>query len=190
MPEYKFERQDKRIEFNECLSLILKMPDKKTKALISALYLSGARISELLYMKKDDVQYNKKDKTYEFLVISLKKRGSKKKTSFKSTRTLTFNQTSQLLDFFVDYFEEFKTYAGKNDLLFPISRQMVWYYIRKSSKNISPHSFRHSRLQKLADSGASAHQIRLFAGHSRLESSTSYIEASKFSLKPLKDLIE
>lgn len=45
-------------------------------------------------------------------------------------------------------------------------------------KNISFHTFRHTSLKLMADHGATAHQIKSYAGHKSVASSDAYIEAS------------
>lgn len=184
MPKYKYKRQDKRIEHSECNYMILAMPTDKLRALISILYISGGRISEVLRLKPENIVINRKDKTVKILMISLK-RGKSDKGS-QEARPLIFNLNTPFMDIFLESCK--KTKKGE-EIFKDLDRFKVWYYIHKANKFCSPHMFRHSRLQKLADSGATAYQIRSFAGHSKLDSSLSYIQASEFTLKPLKDMI-
>jgi len=185
MPKYKFKRQDKRIEETECAYLINSMPSFQLKAIIATLYVTGARISEILALTPRDIRVNRKEKLIEINIISLKRK-EKEEKPFPTARPLSFNKDTPFIKLLTNYVKDHKT----QDKLFYISREMVWYHIKKASESCSPHIFRHSRLQKLADLGATAHQIRMFAGHKKLGSSISYIESSKHALKDLARLIK
>lgn len=187
MPEYKFKRQSRRIELSEASDLISSMPTQEFKAVISILYLSGARISEVLSLAPAHVRVDKKDNTVYVRFITLKRKDRKRKISFiPHERNLPFSLDSPFIDIFLDYVRSIEN----EEKLFSMSRVTVWKYIKKFNEFISPHSFRHSRLQKLADSNVSAHIIRMWAGHSKLDSSTQYIESSASALKPVSATLD
>lgn len=183
MPKYSFKRQDRRINFAEVSQLVDNMHTLELKAIIAALYLTGARISEVLQLKTNNII--KKDKDVTIILVSLKRRGN---SSSKPTRSLTFEEDAKLMNYLLDYKDFMERKRIKR--MFKLSRQMVWYHIRQHTDVISPHCFRHSRLQQLADAGAGSHRLRSFAGHAKLETSTTYVESSSALLEPLKKLID
>lgn len=151
------------------------------RAILAFLYVSGARISEVLILRVRDVIVDGSDVKVTVATLKRGKSGS----PITLTRDLVFTTTTPYINLFIDHWlyakkemEENPDLYDKDLYLFDSNRKQVWYYIHKVNDYCSPHIFRHSRLQKLADLGASAHEIRLWAGHKRVETSTRYIEQS------------
>jgi integrase len=69
------------------------------------------------------------------------------------------------------------------------NRTAVNRILKKLNPMISPHAFRHSRCQKLADNGATAIQIKAWTGHKKLDMISEYIENSSRLVEPLKNMI-
>lgn len=116
---------------------------------------------------------------------------SKKTKPYTETRILTFKRHNK----YVQIFEDYVVWTLKLELddevkLFTLSRQLANYYIKKLNENVSPHAFRHSRFQKLADLGANPIQLKAFGGWKKMETVMKYVEASKLQTEPLKDMIE
>lgn len=191
MPKYSFVRQNKRIEQPECEEL-LRGQSKEMKAIISLLYLTGARISEVLALTPSSFVLSKSTSEVKITILILKRRKGRRKGTepYRHTRTLTFSRSAPFMNHVMNYVRESRLILHPEGRLFSISRQLVGYYIWKVSKIIAPHSFRHSRLQKLADKGATARQIQAFAGHASITSSDAYVEASEALIAPTKDLID
>lgn len=185
MPIYKFQRSEKRIEQKETNLIILSMPTEELKAVVSLLYISGARISEILSLRRENIIED--IESIQINIISLKQKKKKRETFYiQNERPLTFRRDTPFMNYILEYIKG----VPKSEKLFNVTRFQVWYYIKRANMFCSPHCFRHSRLQRLADLGATAHQIRMFAGHSKIDSSVSYIESSSRSLKPLKELVD
>jgi len=227
MPRYNFVRSNKRIEEWEVRQL-LDGQDYEMSCIISLLYLTGARISEILTMKPTDVVIS--DDEIKITVTTLKRKKKtfslkcricgnqqrvpkkylhkrenlkckictlqdyeiiypKMRESYLHTRALFFNPDAPFMEYVRDYVIDCGMQYKPEKKLFRLTRQLVGYYIWKNSKIISPHSFRHSRLQKLADAGATSRQIQAFAGHVSVSSSDPYIESSEAQVRPTKELI-
>ena len=108
---------------------------------------------------------------------------------YDDTRAMTFKANTPLLDVFMAHFQKRQAFGGDYPM-FDYSRIHMWRLLHQSNPNLSPHAFRHSRLQKLADRGASGYQIKAFAGHRSLDSGLAYIENSKAQTEALKELID
>jgi integrase len=185
MPKYGFKRQTRRIEHAEMNRMLDKIEGGRSmRALVAFLYLTGARISEALAMSTEHVAVDKNDAHLTITTLKQKKRGG----PFRNTRTLVFKRGTPYLDLFMNYWDN----CVDDDVgrMFGFDRFQVWRAIHKVNDACSPHIFRHSRLQKLADGGANAHEIRLFAGHKRVETSTHYIEQSPKITEKLKHMID
>ena len=200
------------------------------KAIIAILYLTGARISEILAMTPRCV--NDLETEVKLRIMSLKRRKEKyvlrcnkcgtsykvrrrfaitpspnlkckvcaskdyaisqktPKSSAIADRILTVKKDAPFLNFVLDFSIDCTMGEGLDAKMFRVSRQLVGYYLWKHSKTVSPHCFRHSRLQKLADKGATARQIQSFAGHASVSSSDPYIESSEALISPTKEMID
>lgn len=115
----------------------------------------------------------------------------KRTKPYTETRILTFKKDKKYAKIFEDYVVWTLQLELDDEVkLFTISRQLANYYLKLLNENISPHAFRHSRFQKLADKGASAIQLKAFGGWKKMDTVMKYVEASKFQTEPLKDMIE
>lgn len=229
MPRYNFVRSDKKISLEETKELMLDQGED-IRCIIALLYLTGARVSEVLALKVGSFDFSGHE--VKIMVNTLKRKKlsfslkcnicgnrqrvprkylrrrenlkcaicsmqdytviapNKKDSYYIHSRPLFFNHDAPFIPEIRKYVDEYTKVFGRDDKLFGLSRQLVGYYIWKRSKIVSPHCFRHSRLQKLADAGLSARAIQKFAGHVSISSSDPYIEASEAMLKPTKDFID
>ena len=146
------------------------------QALIAMLYLSGARVSEILRLTPADV--NVFESEIMIFMPTLKKRDIVKRPIF-------FKRDAPFLDYFVKFFEERKEQSS----LFWITRQRSNYYIKKVNTMISAHAFRHNRAQRFADGGAPSSQIKAWMGWSGWTTAEHYIDNSRQLTEPLKEMI-
>jgi len=80
----------------------------------------------------------------------------------------------------------------------PMSDKVVWWAVREAARRagitrqIGPHTFRHSFATELLEAGTDLRTIQLLMGHSRLEDTTLYLHLSrrhlKMTLNPLDQL--
>ena len=146
----------------------------RNKVMLSLLYASGMRVSELVSMKLDQVHFDSG-------FVSIVGKGGKERMVPLPQNVL------DLLRFYIDtiykkLIPENKI-AQNNQYLFavlykekakPISRQLFWSILKKLIqkseiiKNISPHSLRHSIATHLLKKGANIRLLQVLLGHENL----------------------
>jgi integrase len=188
MGRFSSEREERGYLTDEDVDKIISyQTDIQTKALTSILYMYGCRISEALLLKRSSFHIDN-----EFLWVTMptlkKKPKAKTKPVIDELRKLNVSLESKYCDYIIDYIAD-KKY---DDILFDFSRQIAYYRIcmpfghktleqKKESfdkLNIWLHYFRDSCLAQLALNGASALEIKYWAGWSSLSPVDSYIRLS------------
>lgn len=160
------------------LKRILDSIDTSTKkgrrnlTLITLLYDTAARASEIINLKVEDIHLEEK-------YIILTGKGNKQRV------VSMMEQTKKLL---VDYFKENNTQSGY--LININGKKMNERFLRDIIKNInplnrkiSPHVFRHTRVVHLLDKGVNIMYIQELLGHTSVNTTMEYakvIEKSKF----------
>jgi integrase/recombinase XerD len=169
--------------YNHCITA-------KERAILSLGYGCGMRVGEIETMKIEDLKL--KDK----IMIIPKGKGNKRRVIPMSPGVIK--------DLSEYYYQEYETLAkGKDydekDQAFVLNNRggrMKEYTFNKDLKRIieragikdktlSMHSLRHSIASHLIEQGISVDQVRLFLGHSQLETTQTYTHISKQQLKNL-----
>lgn len=183
----KTEKKHPRVsEFEEIVKLIespTKFEKNKTialrnRAILETLFSTGLRISELVNLKKDQI-----DKTGRIFV-----RGKGKKERF----AYLTNRAQKHIKLYLEVRGEtdspflFIPYRGKNVNL--KDKKISPNYLEEKVKRyrellslnipISPHSIRHAFATYLAESGANPVAIQILLGHESLDTTTRYVHAS------------
>lgn len=164
---------------------LLAAPHKKTflevrdKALFELMYASGLRVSELCSVKIHDVDDD---------FVKVKGKGSKERLVPIGKQAL-----KAIDDWLVHYRDNFD--SEKNPYLFItpkgklLNRIEVWkrikHWTREAgiSKNITPHTMRHSFATHLLDHGADLRIIQEMLGHANIGSTDRYTHISKQGLR-------
>ena len=146
----------------------------RDKAMLELLYATGIRVSELLSLKKDDMNL-----TMEYVVCHEKSKdriipfGSEAKNALIVYLDKTRNNMIGEVE--SDYL--FVNCSGK-----PMSRQGFWklikYYADKAGieKEITPHTFRHSFAAHLLENGADVQSVQKMMGHADVSTTQMYVE--------------
>jgi len=159
------------------VKLYLKMADRSDKkCLIAILYGYGKRISEVLNLKRQDIDLNGPNISIKFHVLK-----RKPKSGILPIFNKRLSKDHYLAPFIIDHVEAiqvpeswiFPGYSGGH-----IHRYTAWRWLKKISEDLWPHLFRHSLAQLMADSGATAFQIKNFFDWVKLETATNYIRES------------
>jgi integrase len=144
---------------------IEKIGDKTDRALLSLIFLTGARISETIRMiKKDDFSMDESD-THIVLTIHTKKR--KKGIEI---RKVPINRSEKLTMNILSYIETLQP----EDVLFKFSRQRALKRLKKYNKNMWLHLFRHARATDVAPDLNDQEMVTMF-GWSDARPATTYV---------------
>jgi integrase/recombinase XerD len=170
-----------RDELKKLLSVI---PTKKSKLMLSLIYACGFRVSELINLKVNDLDFDemtgyvrmgkgKKDRIFnipKFLSKSLKKQVEKQKES-----------ASKYL------------FSGPNEKLTDRNIQKIVRVASKKAninKKVSPHTLRHSFATHLLEDGVDIRKIQELLGHADLSTTQIYTHISTEELKKIKSPID
>jgi len=132
--------------------LIDSIGNQRDRALIAMLYLTGARIDEILGSKKWLIEGIKPKQFVEDvfngykIVTVVGIQTLKKKEIIKRSIPILYEQEKDFIKYIIDYVQ-FKE-IGQDELIFPITRQRAWQIIREKT-GLFPHFFRHIRLTHL-----------------------------------------
>lgn len=155
---------------------INRMIDKASlleKVIIELLYGAGLRVSELTYLKIQDVSDT---------FIKVLGKGSKER------RVPIHQKALQVLDQYLALRKDKSPYLLLDDNHKPLTRQKVYTLLKKLAKeveiikNISPHTFRHSFATHLLEGGADLRVIQELLGHSHIATTDVYTHLSKKKL--------
>lgn len=171
----------------EAMKLVLEQPDKHTKkgrrdlTLMSVLYDTGARVQELIDIRKCDVTLGTP------AVINLTGKGNKER------RVPVMKNTVLLLQRYLDENKLNKSWKNEHSLFTnnqhnKLTKEGVAYIVAKYAKlareasvivpkKVKVHMFRHSKAMHLLQAGVNLIYIRDFLGHVDLRTTEIYAKA-------------
>jgi site-specific recombinase XerD len=170
-----------REKLNEVLDNI--NPDQNRQKLrdyliLVILYHTGCRASEIINLKKHDIDYNRK-------VLKVIGKG-------RIERLVTVN--SNIIQLIGTYLQNWKgrrrsRYLFTNNEGHKMYPMFLWRLIRKYfnpteiKKNVSAHTIRHSIATHLYQNGASMKNVKDFLGHKHFKSTSGYVHFDEETLK-------
>lgn len=153
---------------------------KKSKLILSLLYSSGLRVSELVHLKPSDLNLT------ENLGWVRKGKGSKDRM-FILSESVSKEMNEYLKDKQTNYlFSKDKPLTTRNI-------QKIVKHVRTKtniSKKITPHTFRHSFATHLLENGTDIRKIQVLLGHSSLNTTQIYAHVSSEELKKVKNPLD
>lgn len=173
----------------EEMEILLNTPDAspaglRDNTLMEVLYASGIRVSELISIKRADINT-------EMGFIRVSGKGSKERivpiTDFVAKK----------LDHYVAEVRPYLLKTDDNDDLFitnrgrGFTRQGLWKTIKKYEllsgirKNITPHTFRHSFATHLIENGADLRAVQEMLGHSDISTTQIYTQISTTKIREM-----
>lgn len=168
---------------NLIASIDLSTPEgQRNRTMIEILYSCGLRVSELCSLKLSDLYL-------EQGFIKVDGKGGKQRLVPISKRAI-----SELHSYFIDR-NAMKIKSGFEDYVFiskrgnNISRIMVFHIIKELaeniglSKNISPHTFRHSFATHLLEGGCNLRAIQCMLGHESIATTEIYTHIDRHLLR-------
>lgn len=149
----------------------------RDKTILELLYATGLRVSELIKLKKSDINLEG-----GFLVASGKR---------SKERVVPMGTYSK--DAIKSYLEKEKP---RGIFLFPnkrgnmLTRQAIWKFIRKyglkmEKSHISPHTMRHTFATHLLEGGADLRSIQILLGHEDISTTQIYTHVDSKRLKEI-----
>ncbi|MEW5896756.1 MAG: site-specific tyrosine recombinase/integron integrase [Nanoarchaeota archaeon] len=185
-----FQKREKRVKEvlsrEEIQKMIKVTTNPKHRLIIELLYASGVRVSELIKIKTEHIDWERK--------MLLVKQGKGKKDRY----TLL---SGKVMDFIEDYL---KTKKNKNGFLFETRNghisirtvQLILNQVARKAglkRNVHPHLLRHSFATHLLESGARESQLQQLLGHKDIRTTQSYAQITNRHLLGIKsphDLLE
>ncbi|MCP4021544.1 MAG: site-specific tyrosine recombinase XerD [Desulfobacteraceae bacterium] len=168
----------------EEIEQLLQVPDLKKPrgfrnlAMLEIIYGAGLRVSELILLKTRDINLDSglvrvmgKGSKERIIPIGAIAKSVTRKWIEQARPQLLKNMQSEYL---------FVARAGK-----PMTRQAFWKIIKKYallakiSKNITPHTFRHSFATHLLEGGADLRSVQTMLGHSDISTTQIYTHISR-----------
>ncbi len=157
-------------------------------SLVSFLWLSGCRISEALWVKREDV---KMDEKYLYVTIIPLKQWTKTSEGIKRKRvpvSLVFPRRKTIFTKLI-ISQTIQTQPTQN--LWGVERSTAWRYLTVLNEKIYPHIFRHSRATHFANKGLGDDQMKRWFGWSpRSYMPARYIRYSKIQMAKIGELVE
>jgi integrase/recombinase XerC len=186
-------RQEKKLpkflEYEQVQQLLNKPPldnwmGVRDSAMLEALYGTGMRVSELVALNIDDIDFTGK-------VIHIKGRGKKQRTAPLGPSTL------QSIKHYIEVRNKHATNNGSfdNEILFvnrygkrlgtrSVRRKMDKYLAMAGlDPSSSPHTLRHSFTIHRLNSGADLHSVQELLGHQSLSTTRNYLQLVRAKLK-------
>lgn len=170
-----YPKKDKKLPIVLSIAEIQKMFDvcenKKHKAILSLLYSTGLRVSELINLKWKDIDRSR------MIINVIDGKGMK-------DRQLPLNQV--LIDVLTDYYKEYKSkeyvFNGQFDLQY--SDRSVLQVVKQLAvkaginKRVYTHLIRHCTMTHLVEQGLDINIIQRLCGHSNVKTTATYLHIS------------
>jgi integrase/recombinase XerD len=158
----------------EVLRLFDSAQTKKSRLIIEMLYSSGLRVSELVNLKPNDLDFNENIGWV---------RGGKGK---KDRMIILSKRLSKNLKKFIEKTKDWNYIFSKDK---PLTTRNIQKIVQKVSfragikKSTHPHTLRHSYATHLLENGTDIRKIQILLGHSSLSTTERYTHVSSSELK-------
>lgn len=165
----------------EIKKLIESAETRKSKLIIQFLYSTGLRVSELVNLKKTDLNLQEK--------IGIVKQGKGKKDRM-------FILSEKLISDIKAYLNEHPTNTYLFSKTAPLTTRNIQKIIKitaqkaKINKKVTPHTLRHSYATHLLESGTDIRLIQTLLGHENLNTTQIYTHVSTEELKKIKNPLD
>ncbi|MGM0530228.1 MAG: site-specific tyrosine recombinase XerD [Bacteroidota bacterium] len=171
-------------EIDSIISAIdLSQPEgQRNKAIIETLYSCGLRVSELIHLRISNLYFNKG-------FVRVIGKGNKERLTPVSQKAI------KEINLYLEDRKKLNIDKNYEDILFlnrrgkQLTRVMVFLIIKKLAekanitKNISPHTFRHSFASHLIEGGADLRAIQEMLGHESITTTETYTHLDREYLR-------
>ena len=148
----------------------------RDKAILEFLYSTGARVSEMVLLKKENV---------DFISGIAKVRGKGRKERLLPLGEPAINSLKKYVDKRSDSNPSLFVNKRLGTLTDRGVRDIIYKYVKKAAivSKVSPHTFRHSFATHLLDRGADLRSVQELLGHSSIATTQVYTHLTIDSLK-------
>lgn len=156
---------------DEVSQLVAEAPTIKTSLLIQTLWATGARITEVLELRADDLEVKSATVTIH--------RGKRRKK---------YSQEQPIPRSLAEQLKQFIKSNRRRGRIFTGDRRTAWVALRNLGdkvlgKKVTPHMFRHGKAYEMAKKGVHPLLISRALGHAQLSSSLQYYHPTDSDLR-------
>jgi integrase/recombinase XerD len=161
--------------------------DYRDRAMFETLYATGLRVSELIGLRRADVQLE------VGYLVAFGKRSKQRIVPMGETALDAMRLYLQLARPFLDR-EANSDHIFLNRSGQGLTRQGFWKIIKRRAqqagigKNITPHTLRHSFATHLLDNGADLRSVQMMLGHADISTTQIYTHVTRERLKKIHQL--
>lgn len=165
----------------EVIQLINAVENRKSRLIIQLLYSSGLRVSELVNLKKQDLDFNENTGWVRA------GKGKKDRMCFISKKL------SKKLKKYLEKKKDWIYVFSENK---PLTTRNIQKIVQKAAakaginKQVHPHTLRHSHATHLMDAGVDIRKIQQILGHASISTTQIYTHISNEQLKSIKNLLD
>ncbi|MEM3405588.1 MAG: tyrosine-type recombinase/integrase [Candidatus Pacearchaeota archaeon] len=165
----------------EIKKLIETIETKKSKLIVKFLYSTGLRVSELVNLKKEDINFQER--------IGIVKKGKGKKDRIF---ILSEKLANDLQEYLNNNQENLYLFSKEK----PLTTRNIQKIIKKTAekaqinKKVTPHVLRHSFATHLLESGTDIRFIQTLLGHENLNTTQIYTHVNTQELKKIKNPLD
>lgn len=182
VPSPKKKKQLPKVLSKEEIRFLIKNTNNpKHKLIIKMLYSTGIRLSELINLKKNDIQPERK------IILVRQGKGKKDRITLLSEKL-----EKEILGYICN--TNFKTdylFEGRSGKYSKKSIQQILENASKGlNKKITPHMLRHSFATHLLEAGTDIRYIQKLLGHSNLETTQIYTKVANSEIIKIKSPLD
>lgn len=165
----------------EVIDLIKSAPTQKSKFLIQLLYSSGLRVSEIINIRPQDLDFNEN--------IGWVREGKGK----KDRMFILSEKLSKKLKKFINKNKDWQYIFSKTK---PLTTRNIQKIVQKTAKlagidkPVHPHTLRHSFATHLLDQGTDLRKIQILLGHASIATTQLYTHISQEQIKSVKNPLD
>jgi len=167
----------------EALALVVALPNIKHRAILSLLYSTGLRLSEVLHLKPGDIDSG---------------RGVLRVEQGKGKKSREVGITPSLIGLLRQYYRIYRPLVYLFEGRIPgrtYSATSVRRIVHKAAqciglgKRISVHTLRHSYASHMLEAGVNLKRLQMLLGHNSMKTTSGYLHLCDTTSEPLPDLL-
>ncbi|MEA3463992.1 MAG: site-specific tyrosine recombinase/integron integrase [Patescibacteria group bacterium] len=181
-------KKDKKLPIvlskQEIIRMIAATDNLKHKLIIQILYGSGLRVSEVVSLRINDIDFNRR------MIIVKAGKGRKDRMTILSKQIL--KNIDKYLEQYHPLVYLFESYEAGKKMNIRSAQKVVMDAVKKAgiSKKANAHSLRHSFATHLLEAGTDIRYIQALLGHVRLETTQVYTKVANNKLRDIESPLD